>query len=100
MSFPVENHETLLPVLADELDDGEGVVLDEGVVVTRQSTERPLFAVFVDDDCVTIFDASLTASTTSLARKIRNAAAIHRGRDGDGETVAGEGVDLDTPAFQ
>lgn len=91
-----KDHEKLLAVLDDSVDESEGVWLDDGIAFIRQSTDNPLYGLFVDGDLLTIIRTSNVTTTTELAREARRVAARHRDPP---EDVDGEPVEIDTAAF-
>lgn len=84
-----EGHERLVVILSDGVEEGDHLEFDDGIHLTRQSTDAPLFAVEIDGDLLTIFRADHASSTTILARQLRQVAAAHR--QGSGEAAA-EGI--------
>jgi hypothetical protein len=89
-------HTGLFVVLADRLDAGQGYTIDEGIKLVRQDTDRPLYGMFVDGDCINVFDASAGNETATLGYKIRAAAAQYRSEEEtDGEDIVDGGVEID-----
>lgn len=91
-----DNHEVLLVVLDDSLDESESVWLDDGIGFVRQATDNPLYALYVDGDLLTIVRASDVTTTTELAREARRVAARHRDPPEDAD---GEAIEIGTAAF-
>jgi hypothetical protein len=91
-----QDHERLIAVLDDEPTESEGVTLEDGIVFVRQATDNPLYALYVDDDLLTIIRTSDIITTTELAREARRVAARHRAPPEDTDE---EPIEIDTAAF-
>ena len=90
-----EGHEQLMAILDDQLEKVTHMEFDE-MILARQDTEAPLYAVMMDEDdeeAVTIFRADHAPSTTALARQLRQLAAAYRQDDDDAEAAAEEIAD-------
>ena len=87
----------LIAVLADRLEPGETILVDSGIVLIRQETNRPLYGISVDGDLINVFDSSEAAATAAMGRKLRAVAAQYRSEEENTDAVVSDGVEIDYP---
>lgn len=85
-----EGHVRLMAILDDQIDKKKYIKF-AGMRLVRQTTDAPLYGIWIDGETVTIFRADRVPSTTLLARQLRQVAAAYQDDDGDAEAAA-EGI--------
>jgi len=89
MDDDYERHLKLMGILDNQYPVNKELIYEEDVILNRQNSEANWWALIVDTNLVTIFDATAVDSTLALRRQIEKMTESARSTDDTPSTVGG-----------